>query len=206
MLEGWLQRAQSPVGAWLIFGIVLLPLYVMLLGWFLGKPRDLRLALMGVGYLILIPALLWGSMALLMALVGLVFFQESGEYASAPFSTGPPASTAPFEPSSLGTPETEVSSPSVEAGRQLFSGLGCSGCHGARGEGSSIGPALVGRAGPEVELVSGIKVLAADAYLRESVMSPDAKVAKGNRSGMMPKVKLTDSQLDDLVEFIKSLK
>ncbi|MBI4298108.1 MAG: hypothetical protein HY676_06225 [Chloroflexi bacterium] len=74
MLESWLQRGQSPVGAWLIFGIVLLPVYAMLLGWFVGKPRNLRLALMGVGYLIAIPTLLWGGLALFVALLGRLFF------------------------------------------------------------------------------------------------------------------------------------
>lgn len=37
------------VGLWVIFGIVLVPLYVTLLGWFLGKPRDNRTAAIGVG-------------------------------------------------------------------------------------------------------------------------------------------------------------
>ncbi len=74
MLEEWLHRGQSHVGSWLIFGIVLLPLYAMLLGWFLGKPRDLRVALMGVGYLMLIPTLLWGGMLMVTALLGVLFF------------------------------------------------------------------------------------------------------------------------------------
>ncbi len=47
------------VGTWLIFGIVLLPVYMMLLGWFLGKPRNLRLSLVGVGYVVGLTTLLW---------------------------------------------------------------------------------------------------------------------------------------------------
>lgn len=74
MLEGWLNEAMSPVGAWLIFGIVLLPIYGMLLGWFLGKPHNLRLTLMGVGYLVGIATLLWTGLAVFVALLGLVFF------------------------------------------------------------------------------------------------------------------------------------
>ncbi|WIV66484.1 hypothetical protein [Natrialbaceae archaeon AArc-T1-2] len=39
------------VGLWVMFGIVLVPLYVTLLGWFLGEPRDYRTAGIGVGVL-----------------------------------------------------------------------------------------------------------------------------------------------------------
>ena len=47
------------VGTWLIFGIVLVPVYMVLLGWFLGKPRNLRLSLLGVGYVVGLTTLLW---------------------------------------------------------------------------------------------------------------------------------------------------
>ncbi len=75
MLDNWLQRAQSHIGAWLIFGIILLPVYAMLLGWVLGKPRNLRVTLMGLGYLILIPTLLWGGLAVFVAILGRIFFR-----------------------------------------------------------------------------------------------------------------------------------
>lgn len=61
-------------GAWLIFGIVLLPVYGTLLGWFLGKPRDLRLALMGLGYLVGITVLMWAGLAVFAELLGVLFF------------------------------------------------------------------------------------------------------------------------------------
>ena len=40
------------MGLWVIFGIVLVPLYVTLLGWFLGGPRDNRTAAIGVGVML----------------------------------------------------------------------------------------------------------------------------------------------------------
>ena len=61
-------------GAWLIFGIVLLPVYGMLLGWFLGKPRNFRVALMGVGYVVGITTMMWVGLAVIAELLGLVFF------------------------------------------------------------------------------------------------------------------------------------
>lgn len=72
--EGWNMAALSQMGWWLLFGIVLLPVYGMLLGWFLGKPRNLRLALTGVGYLVGITVAMWTGLALFVALLGVVFF------------------------------------------------------------------------------------------------------------------------------------
>lgn len=61
-------------GAWLLFGIVLLPVYGMLAGWFLGRPRNYRVALLGVGYLVGITFLMWSGLALVAELLGLLFF------------------------------------------------------------------------------------------------------------------------------------
>lgn len=61
-------------GTWLIFGIVLLPVYLMLLGWFAGSPRDTGTAILGVGYLVGMTVLLWGGLLILTLLIGAVFF------------------------------------------------------------------------------------------------------------------------------------
>lgn len=61
-------------GYWLIFGIVMLPVYGLLLGWFFGKPRNFRLALMGVGYLVGLIVLLWGGLFVFAEVLRLVFF------------------------------------------------------------------------------------------------------------------------------------
>ena len=61
-------------GEVLILGIVFAPVYLMLLGWFLGRPRDLRLALVGVGYLTGITVAMWGGLALFAVVLKLVFF------------------------------------------------------------------------------------------------------------------------------------
>ena len=65
-----------PVGTWLIFGIILLPVYGMLLGWFLGKPRNFPMAFRGVAYLLGMIALLWGGLFALSMLIRFVFFQS----------------------------------------------------------------------------------------------------------------------------------
>lgn len=62
------------VGTWLVFGIILVPFYVMLLGWFLGKPRDFRKVALGLGYLVGLTTLLWGGMWAVTLLIGWIFF------------------------------------------------------------------------------------------------------------------------------------
>jgi hypothetical protein len=61
-------------GLWLLLGIVFAPFYLTLLGWFLGRPRDLRLPLIGLGFLVGLTALAWGGMALFAILLQLVFY------------------------------------------------------------------------------------------------------------------------------------
>ena len=61
-------------GTILIFGVVLLPVYIMLVGWFAGTPRELKTPLLGVGILASVTVGLWGGLAIFAALLGLVFF------------------------------------------------------------------------------------------------------------------------------------
>lgn len=40
------------IGLYVIFGIILLPVYVMILGWLLGKPRDFKSIALTFGYML----------------------------------------------------------------------------------------------------------------------------------------------------------
>lgn len=61
-------------GSWLIFAIVLMPIYVMTLAWFIGKPSDEKTGLLGVTYLVGIVVQMWGGMLILTILIGIIFF------------------------------------------------------------------------------------------------------------------------------------
>ena len=61
-------------GTVLIFAIILVPVYVMLAAWFLGKPRDLKTALLGTGIFFGLIIGLWVFMFIQMELIGLAFF------------------------------------------------------------------------------------------------------------------------------------
>ncbi|WP_049925053.1 hypothetical protein [Halopiger goleimassiliensis] len=66
-------------GTWLIFGVVLLPIYVMVVAWFTGVPRDPKTGLIGVTYLVGLVTSMWVSMLILTVLLGIVFFGGAPE-------------------------------------------------------------------------------------------------------------------------------
>lgn len=61
-------------GTWLIFGIILFPVYTALIAWFVGFPRDPKKALMGVGYLVGLTVALWLPAYIGTVLIELAFF------------------------------------------------------------------------------------------------------------------------------------
>jgi cytochrome c oxidase subunit 2 len=92
----------------------------------------------------------------------------------------------------------------VDIGATLFQEKACQTCHLTTPGG--IGPVLVGIPGSEVELASGEKIIADDAYLRESILSPMAKVVKGYPPAMPTFAgQLDEEQVMALIAYIKSL-
>lgn len=65
---------EAGVGRVLLFGIVFSPVYLMLAAWFLGRPRQLRLPLIGVGLLAGFTILAWGGLAAFAWMLDTVFF------------------------------------------------------------------------------------------------------------------------------------
>ena len=92
----------------------------------------------------------------------------------------------------------------VDAGAKLFQDLACFSCHAA-GSGQR-GPSLAGVFGKEVELQGGQKVIADEAYLRESIVNPQAKIVAGYQP-LMPTFQglVTEEQLLQLIAYVKSL-
>jgi cytochrome c oxidase subunit 2 len=89
------------------------------------------------------------------------------------------------------------------SGEDLFRSLGCSECHSS---GSGIAPSLEGVFGSEVSVESGEVILADEAYLRESILSPQAETVLGY-SPIMPNFagRISDEELSALVEHLQSL-
>jgi cytochrome c oxidase subunit II len=92
----------------------------------------------------------------------------------------------------------------ASTGQKLFQELGCSNCH--RFDTQGRGPNLVGVYGKPVLLDDGRTVIADEAYIRESIVQPEAKIVAGFKP-IMPTFQgiLTEEQLLALTSYIKSL-
>lgn len=74
---------------------------------------------------------------------------------------------------------------------------------------ATLGPTWKGMFGSSVALADGTSVTADENYLRISILEPSAQVVKGFQPNLMPavyKTQFTDQQVNDLVEYMKTLK
>jgi cytochrome c oxidase subunit II len=93
----------------------------------------------------------------------------------------------------------------IDRGRLWSQQFGCLACHSTDGT-TLIGPTWQDLYMHEVELDDGQVVIADEAYLLESILDPGAKVVAGFPN-IMPDLsdQLSDEQIADIIEFIKSL-
>ena len=91
------------------------------------------------------------------------------------------------------------------AGQKLFNDLACNTCH--RPDAQGRGPVLQNLFGKTVTLASGEHVVADEAYIRESILNPQAKITVGFQP-IMPTFQglVTEEQLLELIEYVKSQK
>jgi cytochrome c oxidase subunit 2 len=90
------------------------------------------------------------------------------------------------------------------AGEKLFTELNCVTCH--RPDSAGRGPVLVGIFGKLVKLATGESTLADEGYVRESILSPAARVVAGYQP-VMPTYQgqVSEEQVIALVAYIRSL-
>lgn len=93
----------------------------------------------------------------------------------------------------------------AQQGQALFEQNGCSTCHLLDQQGRC--PILRGIYNKPVQLADGRTVIADDAYLRESILDPNAKIVSGFEPNVMPNFKgqLSEENVIQLIAFIKSL-
>jgi cytochrome c oxidase subunit 2 len=97
-----------------------------------------------------------------------------------------------------------VAEPPQAAGERLFIQLGCNACH--RPELQALAPPLEGIFGSPRPLQSGETVIADEAYLRESILNPGAKIVTGYQP-IMPTFqgRISEEGLLQIIAYIKSL-
>jgi cytochrome c oxidase subunit 2 len=92
----------------------------------------------------------------------------------------------------------------ASAGERLFVDLACNTCH--RPDSQGRGPVLDGLIGRTVKLQSGESIVADEAYVRESILNPSAKITSGYQP-IMPTFQglVTEEQVLQIIEYVKSL-
>jgi len=92
----------------------------------------------------------------------------------------------------------------ASAGAKLFQDLACNTCH--RPDAQGRGPVLEGLFGKKVTLQNGETLTVDEAYVRESILQPAAKITSGFQP-IMPTFQglVTEEQLLELIEYVKSL-
>jgi mono/diheme cytochrome c family protein len=140
---------------------------------------------------ILSPQQIWALVA---------FLESNGGTVDVSGSDIPPASG----PAASAAPAGSGGGPGIAGGSTdpmtIIRGAGCTGCHKINGEGGAIGPDL-----------NHVGSRLSANLIRESILLPDAKTAKGFEKfkGVMPKTfghQLTAEQLEALVQFLASHK
>lgn len=103
--------------------------------------------------------------------------------------------------------ETGLSDDPVERGQRWYTSFGCNACHTLDGT-PGVGPSWQGLFGSQNALADGGTVTADEAYITESILNPNAKIVEGYAPNLMPQnfgERVNEAQIQDLIEFIKSL-
>ena len=143
-------------------------------------------------------------------------FQNSAYFTPYELSTFDPRSegfgdlTVDLSPRAAKT--TATGPVSAAEGHRLYQLYGCMACHSSEGASvQRLGPTFKGLYGGDRTFAGGVvRVTADEAYLRESILEPTAKIVSGYEKGEagMPSYAgvLTEPQIESIILFIKSLK
>ncbi len=119
--------------------------------------------------------------------------------AAAPATTTTPAATT----TAKAAPTTTAAAAPTAAGKAIFTSAGCAACHTFKAAGAT------GKIGPDLDTAPAIDAkkdnMALAAFVRESIVSPNAFIAPGFTKGLMPQTfatTLSKAKIDTLVSFI----
>jgi cytochrome c oxidase subunit 2 len=106
------------------------------------------------------------------------------------------------------TPFDKVQKVPTHPGLVALNTNGCTGCHTLDGS-PLVGPSYKGMWGRKVKVNEGgtlKEVVTDEAYLKESILNPDAQVVDGFSAGMMTSYKgvLSDKDIDNIIDYFKN--
>lgn len=106
--------------------------------------------------------------------------------------TAPPGGAPDDEPE----PVVSVGDTPEERGQNLFTTLGCVGCHMINGQGGNVGPDLT-----EVYEKG-------EDYIHEAIITPNAVIAEGYQPNIMPATfgdRLSEEQINEIIAYLASV-
>jgi cytochrome c oxidase subunit 2 len=92
----------------------------------------------------------------------------------------------------------------LQLGKAVYEEKGCSACHSVDGT-PGVGPSFKGIWNQTHALAGGGSVKVDEGYVRESIVTPGAKVVAGFEN-VMPPIPLEERELQGIVSFLRSLK
>jgi cytochrome c oxidase subunit 2 len=102
-------------------------------------------------------------------------------------------------------PSPPPASEPTRPGYKLMDANLCLACHSVDGQ-PGIGPTLKGVYGRMEKLKDGSPVSVDSAFIREKILHPEAKIIAGTYEQEMPKTELTDQEIDQIIDYLKTLK
>lgn len=94
----------------------------------------------------------------------------------------------------------------IQRGHDLYSTVGCATCHNVTGATGGTGPTWKDMFGSIVPLADGTTVLADEAYVKESILQPQAKIVRGyGPPSPMPPFQFNDDDISALTWYMKSI-
>ena len=93
----------------------------------------------------------------------------------------------------------------AEVGELLYSRQGCKACHSTDGS-RLVGPSFKELYGHSFDTREGVRITANDAYIRESILTPNASVIAGFEPVMTPYAgKISDKEIEAITAWLKTL-
>lgn len=137
-------------------------------------------------------------------MIGRIYVLSQDEYQSWLATARPGSQAGQAATAGGGGVTTAAGAAQQQPGEALLESKGCNSCH--RLAGGGIGPSLAGIYGKPAPLQDGSTVTADDAYLRESILNPQAKIVQGYQP-VMPSYQgqLSEEQITQIINYIKSL-